>query len=75
MCTGSEKLKLMSSVDLSILLPNESLSKLATMQSLWLELLQINKLLGKPVLEDCDILEFESTAKAWVVMFCTIYVP
>ena len=43
------------------------------MQSLWLELLRINKLLGKPELKDRNVLEFDSTAKTWVVKFTTIY--
>ena len=63
----------MSSVDLSVLLPKEAPSKVATMQSLWLELLHINRLLGKPQLDHSGILQFEAMAKAWVVKFCTIY--
>ena len=39
----------------------------------WLELLQINKLLGKPQAHEQDILQFEAMAKAWVDRFCTIY--
>ena len=71
--TGPEKLKLMSSVDLSVVLPEEAPSKVGTMQSLWLELLQINKLLGKTQTQEHDILQFEAMAKAWVDKFCTIY--
>ena len=54
--TEPEKLKLMSSMDLSAMLPEEAPTKVATMQSLWLELLQINKLLGKPQTHEQDIL-------------------
>ena len=71
--TGPEKLKLMSSVDLSAMLPEEAPSRVATMQSLWLELLQINKLLGKTQTQEHDILQFEAMAKAWVDKLCTIY--
>ena len=55
------------------MLPEEAPTKMATMQSLWLELLQINKLLGKPRTHEQDILQFEAMAKAWVDRFCTIY--
>ena len=56
------------------MLPTEDSSKVAAMQSLWLELLRINELLGKPQLEsESGIREFEAMAKAWVVKFCTIY--
>ena len=57
----------------SLLLLSKPTSKVVTMQSLWLELLHINQLLGKPVLNDHDITEFESTVKAWVEKFCSIY--
>ena len=64
----------MSNIDLSVMLPTEDSSKVAALQSLWLELLRINELLGKPQLErESGILEFEAMAKAWVVKFCTIY--
>ena len=63
----------MSNIDLSLMLPTEAPSKVATMQSLWLELLRINELLGKPQLDESGILEFEAMAKAWVVKFCTVY--
>ena len=64
----------MSNIDLSVMLPTEDSSKVAAMQSLWLELLRINELLGKPQLEsESGIREFEAMAKAWVVKFCTIY--
>ena len=62
----------MYSVDLSVLLPKDALSKAATMQFLWLELLHINRLFGKPHLDHSGILQFEAMAKASVVKFCTI---
>ena len=55
------------------MLPKEAPTKVATMQSLWLELLQINKLLRKPQAHEQYILQFEAMAKAWVDRFCTIY--
>ena len=70
---GPEKLKLMSSIDISMLLPHESPSKVSTMQYLWLELLWINNLLGKPLLEEGDIEEFESASKTWVDRFLSVY--
>ena len=55
------------------MLPEEAPSKVATVQSLWLELLAINKLLGTPQTDEHDILQFKAKAKAWVDKFCTIY--
>ena len=63
----------MSSIDISMLLPHESPSKVSTMQYLWLELLRINNLLGKPLLEEGDIEEFESASKTWVDRFLSVY--
>ena len=44
------------------MLSTEASSKVATMQSLWLELLQINELLGKPQLDGSGIDKFEAMA-------------
>ena len=54
----------MYSVDLSVLLPKEAPSEVATMQSLWLEHLHLNRLLEKPQLDHGGILQFEAMAKA-----------
>ena len=63
----------MSNINLLVMLPTEPSSKVAAIQSLWLELLRINELLGKPQLDESGILEFETMAKSWVEKFCSIY--
>ena len=72
---GPEKLKLLLAIDVSALLPNENLSKVSAIQSLWVQLLTVNRILGKPSseIDESVLAHFEDMAKEWVVTVCTVY--
>jgi hypothetical protein len=74
-CAGPEKLKLFAEVDISVLLPGEPASVVATIQSLWVQLLDINRSLSLPPGETtpATVTSFEERAKAWVDLFCQVY--
>ena len=68
--TGPEKLKVLSNIDIQCLLPSLPNSEAQRIQTLWTELLQINKL-SRPAdkLSTADIASFEIQARDWVRKF------
>ena len=73
--TGPEKLKVLSNIDIQFLLPSLPKSEARRIQTLWTELLQINKLLSRPAdkLSTADIASFEIQARDWVRKFTNVY--
>ena len=73
--TGPEKLKLFDHIDIPHLLPTVDSSTTSTMQKLWKELIEINRLLYKRPddITDQDIDEFQGLAHQWVVKYLTLY--
>ena len=73
--TGPEKLRVLSSIDIQSLLPSLPSSESSRIQTLWTELLHINKLLSRPAdkLSTSDIANFEIQARDWVRKFTDVY--
>ena len=73
--TGPEKLKLFDHINITQLLPTADSSLTTTMQKLWKEVLEINRLLNKRPenISELDKDEFEGLARQWVIKYLTLY--
>lgn len=74
-CTGPEKLKIFARVDISTLLPGEPTTVVDSIQSLWVQLLDLNRSLSLPAEEitSATVADFKDRARAWVDLFCKVY--
>lgn len=66
--TGPEKTRLFKKIDTPGLFPD--LQTKEQLQQLWKEFFELVNILGK---YECDAVDFERRAKAWVRLFTTLY--